>query len=285
MSASFASVSLFVRTRLSHRIQVRRTVSSRNLGRFSLRNKPTLSSLKHNFADSEPVSQTFETQVPKWPAADSLIEQIERVQSIPEMRQWSQATKELLTELSSANPNSSAHANCLQRLQAQSNSLPQINHKLWRRFEQATNRSTNSQFRIDLAQQHCDVSRLSYRLSRRLEVWNSLVGAQIRGRRQENLSDSPFNSASFHRMSFDHIVSAMDRVFAIGRTSIELQLTKPQSSETTSCRSEGLGQNLLTRAHAPSVRICQAGHWRRARWHPAKGRIRTGQSRRPRQAN
>ena len=144
---------------------------------------------------------------PAWPAATTLISQVESVQEIPEMKRWCQETIDLLNAITKVQPNSTEQANYLNQLEAQSKTLPQLSRKIWRRAEQvAAYRTVGPQVRVQLAQQHCDVARLSYRLGRRLDIWKSLyVSSQKRTAVDDNFSDSPFQSVSLNRISFDQL--------------------------------------------------------------------------------
>ncbi len=134
-----------------------------------------------------------------WPIAEALVEQIKLLRNVPEVQTWSSQTIRLLETMSQASPNSSELDNCLERLKLQLQAVPQL----------VTAISSRGEHSAEAVFAHCEVSRLSYRLQRRIAVWQALRSVSRQTEQRPTVvfhsfgSDSSIHSASFSRINFE----------------------------------------------------------------------------------
>ena len=104
-----------------------------------------------------------------WPIADSLVVQIKAIRNVPEVRNWADETIALLEAMGDADPGTMQLDICLNQIELQVRAVTQLAATIGQRS------TTSSAAMLE----HCEVSRLAYRLQRRLAVWRALRNTSL----------------------------------------------------------------------------------------------------------
>ncbi len=116
-----------------------------------------------------PVWVTFQSDLKDYrPSADALIQQIESLDSIPELDSWSTETLAILGQLSKEELSCDQTRVLYEQLESQANVASELSEIVRERCEN----SPETQY------DYCDVARLSYRIKRRLAIWNSILDSK-----------------------------------------------------------------------------------------------------------
>ncbi|MDA7859238.1 hypothetical protein N9A76_02075 [Mariniblastus sp.] len=119
--------------------------------------------------DRGPVWVTFQNEIRNYrPPADALIQQIESLALIPELDSWSTETLSILGQLSQEELSAGQTRELYERLESQANVAREISEVVRQRCESST----------ETKYDYCEVARLSYRIKRRLAIWNLILDSK-----------------------------------------------------------------------------------------------------------
>ncbi len=119
---------------------------------------------------SGPVWVTFQSDLKDYrPSANALIQQIESLDSIPELDSWSTETLAILEQLSKEELSCDQTRVLYEQLESQANIARELSEVVRERCEN----SPETQY------DYCDVARLTYRIKRRLAIWNSILDSKV----------------------------------------------------------------------------------------------------------
>ena len=186
-----------------------------------------------------------------WPIAETLVNQIKSLQNVPEAQIWSAQTITLLEALSQTEPDSHELGNFLDHLKVQLQCLPQLANAI-------ANRGENS---AEAVEAYCEVSRLAYRLQRRIAVWQSLRNDSKRSDRNLDVvfhsfvSDASFQSASFSRINFDNLDSSWVEYLKLRELQAAFGSLNPDAAEQ-----KKIARIVLARIYSPLLKPDQSDY-------------------------
>ena len=186
-----------------------------------------------------------------WPLATSLVDQIKSLDNVPEIQSWSRQTVTLLEAMSQTAPNSRELDNCLDHLELQLQAIPRLAAAIGHR----------RQISVEALHAHCEVSRLTYRLQRRLAIWKALRtaarngGSQVSGVHLSFGSGSTFDTASFGRINVENLDPNWVEYLKLN----ELQ-TAFGGLNSNAAQQKKAARNVLARIYSPVLKPDQSAY-------------------------
>ena len=199
-----------------------------------------------------PVWVTFQSELRNYrPSPDALIQQIESLAFIPELDSWSSETLVILGQLSQEELGISKTRELYERLETQANLARDISEVVRERCENSP----------ETKYDYCEVARLSYRIKRRLAIWNTILDSKSELENDHETVTHSFGTGSVSQQSLldDLAASNIDPVWRdyLMLESLESVLANepPESSKVRTAARE-----VLARIYSPVLNNEQASY-------------------------
>ncbi|MDB2525174.1 hypothetical protein N9X53_00665 [Mariniblastus sp.] len=199
-----------------------------------------------------PVWVTFQSELRNYrPSTVALIQQIESLASIPELDSWSSETLALLGQLSQEKLSSDQTRKLYERLETQAVLATDISEVVRERCEN----SPETQY------DYCDIARLSYRINRRLAIWNTILDSkgQLEADQQVVTHSFGTGSVSQQRLRDDLAASNIDPVWRDYLMLESLELAMANASPGSS-KIRTAAREVLARIYSPVLDKEQASY-------------------------
>lgn len=172
-----------------------------------------------------------------WPKPKKLIEQIDQLAEFSSAtKTWSETTKQLILVVADASQNSQQRQVTLDQLSKQLDKLTPLNQKVWQTRQTRPEATTISS----------DIVRMHYRLSRRIEMWQSLLSMPA----GVTVADykSPFQQTGFRRLNFSGLDASWSEYLMVD----EYQQAFESANSTTDFKKD-VARRILARVYSPSL--------------------------------
>ena len=203
-------------------------------------------------ADHGPIWVTFQNEIRNFrPPADALIQQIESLRLIPELDSWSTETLLILHQLSRVELDTAQTRELYERLATQANVAHDISEVVRERGE------NSAETRYD----YCEVARLSYRIQRRLAIWNSLFESKIQLEVNQQAVTQSFGTGSVpHQRLLDELASG--QIDPVWRDYLMLDSLESVMANTSpgSSKVKSAAREVLARIYSPVLNDEQANY-------------------------
>ncbi|MDE0935744.1 MAG: hypothetical protein OSA89_07500 [Mariniblastus sp.] len=203
-------------------------------------------------ADHGPIWVTFQNEIRNFrPPADALIQQIESLRLIPELDSWSTETLSILHQLSRVELDTDQTRELYERLATQANVAHDISEVVRERGE------NSAETRYD----YCEVARLSYRIQRRLAIWNSLLESKTQLEVNQKAVTQSFGTGSVpHQRLLDDLASG--QIDPVWRDYLMLDSLESVMANTSpgSPKVKSAAREVLARIYSPVLDDEQAGY-------------------------
>jgi hypothetical protein len=203
-------------------------------------------------ADHGPIWVTFQNEIRNFrPPADALIQQIESLRLIPELDSWSTETLSILHQLSQVELDTDQTRELYERLATQANVAHDISEVVRERGE------NSAETRYD----YCEVARLSYRIQRRLAIWNSLLESKIQLEVNQAAVTQSFGTGSVpHQRLLDDLASG--QIDPVWRDYLMLDSLESVMANTSpgSPKVKSAAREVLARIYSPVLDDEQANY-------------------------
>ena len=170
---------------------------------------------------------------------------------MPEIQTWSEQTITLLEAMSQTRPDSHELDNFLDHLKVQLQAIPHLAAAI-------ANRGENS---VEAVYAYCEVSRLTYRLQRRIAVWQSLRNDSMRLGQHPDVvfhsfgSDASIRSASFSRINFENLDPNWVEYLKLKELQTAFGSMNPDAAEQ-----KKIARNVLARIYSPLLKPDQVNY-------------------------
>lgn len=203
-------------------------------------------------ADHGPIWVTFQNEIRNFrPPADALIQQIESLRLIPELDSWSTETLLILHQLSRVELDTDQTRELYERLATQANVAHDISEVVRERGE------NSAETRYD----YCEVARLSYRIQRRLAIWNSLLESKTQLEVNQKAVTQSFGTGSVpHQRLLDDLASG--QIDPVWRDYLMLDSLESVMANTSpgSPKVKSAAREVLARIYSPVLDDEQADY-------------------------
>jgi hypothetical protein len=203
-------------------------------------------------ADHGPIWVTFQNEIRNFrPPAEALIQQIESLRLIPELDSWSTETLSILHQLSQVELDTDQTRELYERLATQANVAHDISEVVRERGE------NSAETRYD----YCEVARLSYRIQRRLAIWNSLLESKIQLEVNQAAVTQSFGTGSVpHQRLLDDLASG--QIDPVWRDYLMLDSLESVMANTSpgSPKVKSAAREVLARIYSPVLDDEQANY-------------------------
>lgn len=203
-------------------------------------------------ADHSPIWVTFQNEIRNFrPPADALIQQIESLRLIPELDSWSTETLSILHQLSQVELDTDQTRELYERLATQANVAHDISEVVRKRGE------NSAETRYD----YCEVARLSYRIQRRLAIWNSLLESKTQLEVNQKAVTQSFGTGSVpHQRLLDDLASG--QIDPVWRDYLMLDSLESVMANTSpgSPKVKSAAREVLARIYSPVLDDEQANY-------------------------
>ena len=203
-------------------------------------------------ADHGPIWVTFQNEIRNFrPPADALIQQIESLRLIPELDSWSTETLLILHQLSREELDTDQTRELYERLATQANVAHDISEVVRERGE------NSAETRYD----YCEVARLSYRIQRRLAIWNSLLESKTQLEVNQKAVTQSFGTGSVpHQRLLDDLASG--QIDPVWRDYLMLDSLESVMANTSpgSPKVKSAAREVLARIYSPVLDDEQADY-------------------------
>ena len=203
-------------------------------------------------ADHGPIWVTFQNEIRNFrPPADALIQQIESLRLIPELDSWSTETLSILHQLSQVELDTDQTRELYERLATQANVAHDISEVVRERGE------NSAETRYD----YCEVARLSYRIQRRLAIWNSLLESKTQLEINQAAVTQSFGTGSVpHQRLLDDLSSG--QIDPVWRDYLMLDSLESVMANTSpgSPKVKSAAREVLARIYSPVLDDEQANY-------------------------
>ena len=203
-------------------------------------------------ADHSPIWVTFQNEIRNFrPPADALIQQIESLRLIPELDSWSTETLSILHQLSQVELDTDQTRELYERLATQANVAHDISEVVRKRGE------NSAETRYD----YCEVARLSYRIQRRLAIWNSLLESKTQLEVNQKAVTQSFGTGSVpHQRLLDDLASG--QIDPVWRDYLMLDSLESVMANTSpgSSKVKSAAREVLARIYSPVLNDEQANY-------------------------
>lgn len=203
-------------------------------------------------ADHGPIWVTFQNEIRNFrPPADALIQQIESLRLIPELDSWSTETLSILHQLSRVELDTDQTRELYERLATQANVAHDISEVVRERGE------NSAETRYD----YCEVARLSYRIQRRLAIWNSLLESKTQLEVNQKAVTQSFGTGSVpHQRLLDDLASG--QIDPVWRDYLMLDSLESVMANTSpgSPKVKSAAREVLARIYSPVLDDEQADY-------------------------
>lgn len=203
-------------------------------------------------ADHGPIWVTFQNEIRNFrPPADALIQQIESLRLIPELDSWSTETLSILHQLSREELDTDQTRELYERLATQANVAHDISEVVRERGE------NSAETRYD----YCEVARLSYRIQRRLAIWNSLLESKTQLEVNQKAVTQSFGTGSVpHQRLLDDLASG--QIDPVWRDYLMLDSLESVMANTSpgSPKVKSAAREVLARIYSPVLDDEQADY-------------------------
>ena len=180
-----------------------------------------------------------ETKSPTWPKPTTLISQVDDLKEVPKLQEWASVTSNILALLSQTPMSSQDVDKHIELLDRQRQLLPNIAQSLW---QAKTPESI---------QQASDVSRMNYRLGRRILVWKGLRVSYLSS--LDRPTQTSISKSAFQRLSFDGLDPRWVEYLMLDELKKQLVAIQPNEKEQRET-----ARKILGRIYSPVLDANQA---------------------------
>lgn len=202
--------------------------------------------------DRGPVRVTFQNELDVYrPLAVALIQQIESLALIPELEEWSTETLSILRKLCHEELSVVQTRALFERLESQAIVAQEISELVRERCENST----------ETKYDYCEVARLSYRIKRRLAVWNSILDPAEGFEENEQAVKFSFGTGSVtHQRLLDDLVAI--KIDPVWRDYLMLEsLESVMATESPGAfKIKAAAREVLSRIYSPVLNKEQASY-------------------------